>query len=82
MAVKGTPDLVGVVQREINGEKVAQYLGVEVKRPKTATQQAGHLSPDQRAFHKWMEEFGGIVIVARCVEDVDAALAQIGVTRV
>ena len=82
LSVKGTPDLVGVIQREINGERVAQYFGVECKVPGTATRSATHLSPDQRLFHAWMKEFGGIVVVARCVEDVDAALAPLGVFRV
>lgn len=79
LSVKGTPDLVGAIKMPGG---YAIWFGVEVKRPKSATSAATHLNPDQRAFHAFAKEFGMLVVVARCVEDVDAALAPLGVTRV
>ncbi len=63
------------------GRRIAQYFGVEVKAPKTSTRSATQLSPDQRAFHSWANSFGMLVMVARCVEDVDAALLPLGISR-
>jgi hypothetical protein len=79
LSVKGTPDLVGAVKMP---EGYAIWLGVECKVPKTTTRSATHLNPDQQAFHAFAKEFNMLCIVARSVEDVDAALAQIGVFRV
>jgi hypothetical protein len=41
----------------------------------------GRQSEDQKSFQAMIERFGGLYVLARSVEDVDAALAAVGVRR-
>lgn len=38
-------------------------------------------SDDQKSFQRMIENFGGLYVLARSLEDVDRALAALGVTR-
>jgi hypothetical protein len=41
----------------------------------------GQQSDDQKSFQRMIERFGGLYVLARSLEDVDRALAALGVTR-
>ncbi len=71
MNVPGCPDLIGWLD---NGTH-ALFLGIEVKSP------VGRLRESQIAFRAVLTRMHGIYILARSVEDVDAALAPLGVRR-
>ena len=79
MGKPGVSDIVGFVRKRVevfvNGAwgptamdgkpaPVAQFLAIEVKRPKH------YPTPEQAAFLTAVERAGGIAIVARCVADV------------
>jgi hypothetical protein len=65
----GTPDIMGIIGPG------GRMLGIEVKDAK------GRQRPDQKTFERVITSYGGIYILARCVDDVDRALAAIGITR-
>lgn len=67
--LKGQADISGVVLPS------GRRLEIETK---TVT---GRQSDEQRSFQEMIERFGGLYVLARSLEDVDAALAKIGVTR-
>lgn len=64
-----SPDLIGfksvVITPEMVGQRVAIFLGVEVKTQK------GRLSAGQRKFLAMLEQHGAIAFVARGEEDVE-----------
>lgn len=64
----GTPDILGILRG-------GRWLGIECKTGGAV------LNTDQRVFRKMVEGLGGLFIVARSVEDVDRALAEVGLTR-
>lgn len=66
---KGTGDLVGLIA------PWGRMLMIEAK---TAT---GKQSKEQIVMQRVVTAFGGLYIVARSVADVDAALAELGITR-
>jgi hypothetical protein len=41
----------------------------------------GRQSDDQKSFQRMIENFGGLYVLARSLEDVDRALAEMGVKR-
>lgn len=41
----------------------------------------GRQSDDQKSFQKMIENFGGVYVLARSLDDVDRALAALGVRR-
>lgn len=67
--VPGTADIVGLIA------PTGRMLMVEVK---TAT---GTQSEAQKVMQRIVTAFGGLYVVARSVEDVDAALAPLGIVR-
>lgn len=58
----GVSDILGIYK--------TRMLAIEVKSP------TGRLSPTQKLFLEEIERYGGIVIVARSIEDVKKALAN------
>lgn len=66
--IVGQADLSGIIAGGIR-------LEIEVKSP------TGRQSPEQAAWQKMIERFGGIYVLARSVEDVWAALIARGVIR-
>lgn len=71
-AVKfGTPG-----QGDISGLVLPSGRRLEIET-KAKTKQ----SDDQKSFQKMIERFGGLYVLARSLEDVDRALAALGVTR-
>ena len=67
-ATTGIPDILGVCR---NG----RFLGIEVKTQK------GRIEDHQEAFHTWISSAGGLVFVARSVEDVISRLPEIVATQ-
>lgn len=67
--VPGQGDISGVIGPD------GRRLEIECKTER------GSQSEEQRSFQMMVERFGGLYILARRLEDVDAALAAIGVTR-
>ncbi len=67
--IPGTADIVGLIAPS------GRMLQIECK---SAT---GVQSTAQKAMQRVVTDFGGIYILARCLEDVDAAMAAIGITR-
>lgn len=67
--VPGQADISGVVG------PTGIRLEIECKAPK------GRQSDEQKAWQAMIEKFGGLYVLARSVEDVDRALAAIGITR-
>jgi Holliday junction resolvase len=61
----GAPDIVAVVK--------GTYVGIEVKAPR------GHQTPSQRDFEAMLRMAGGVYVLARSLEDVEAALAKLSV---
>lgn len=43
--------------------------------------ESGKQSEDQKVFQAMIERFNGKYILARCLEDMDRAMAEIGITR-
>lgn len=66
---KGTGDIVGLIAPS------GQMLMIECKSA------IGKQSHAQKVMQRVVEKFGGMYVLARCVEDVDAAMAAIGITR-
>jgi hypothetical protein len=63
-APEGTPDLLGVIERHIDGRYIGQAFGIEVKSLK------GRQRDVQIAFQRAWEKRGAIYILARSLEDV------------
>lgn len=71
-AVKfGTPG-----QGDISGLVLPSGRRLEIET-KAKTKQ----SDDQKSFQRMIERFGGLYVLARSLDDVDRALAALGVTR-
>lgn len=66
---KGTGDIVGLIAPE------GRLLMIECKSA-TGTQ-----LPEQKVMQRVITQFGGLYVVARALEDVDAALATMGIYR-
>jgi hypothetical protein len=71
----GSPDWVGyrplLITPEMVGRTVAQFVGLESKRPK-----GGTLSADQEAFLNALKDAGGCCGVVRSAEDADVIYSQ------
>jgi hypothetical protein len=67
--IPGQPDIQGLISPS------GRYIGIEVKT------KTGKQSDAQKTFQRVVESLGGIFILARSVEDVDRALAELGITR-
>jgi hypothetical protein len=69
---EGSSDLIGLkrvtVTPEMVGSDVAVFLAVEVKSER------GRPTKDQTAFIKMVNDFGGVGVVTRSVEEAEAAL--------
>lgn len=67
--VTGSGDLIGwrtvTITPDMVGKPIAQFLSVEVKRPKK-----GVVSPEQRLWLAAVNAAGGLAVVARNPEDV------------
>ena len=61
----GSSDLVGWRSITVDGQKVAQFVAIEVK---TAT---GRVRKEQKAFLKRVDRDGGLAAVVRSVEDAE-----------
>ena len=65
---KGSSDLIGlrrvVVTPELVGRTIAQFTGIEVKRP------GQHPKPEQARFLEFVREAGGLALVARSADDI------------
>lgn len=65
---KGSADLIGLKPTIITsahiGASMAQFVAIEVKAPK------GRLSEQQKNFLRFVEESGGLSIVARSPDDI------------
>lgn len=69
----GTPgcaDILGLIR------PAGRFLAIECKAAVRGAQ-----SEEQKTFQAMIEGWGGIYILARSLADVDAALADVGVTR-
>lgn len=70
----GSGDLIGwrsvVITPSMVGQRIAQFVSVEVKTPK------GVVKPDQRLWAGNVLKAGGIAIVARSVDDVQFLVAD------
>jgi hypothetical protein len=71
---KGSSDLIGLRSLEITpemvGQRLAQFVALEVK---TAS---GVVSPEQRAFLRFVQELGGVAAVYRSVEEAEQLLGS------
>lgn len=67
--VPGQADISGLLMPE------GRRLEIETKTMR------GRQSEDQERWQRVIETFGGVYVLARSVEDVDRALAVLGVTR-
>ena len=69
---KGSSDLIGLrsldVTPELVGRRLAQFVALEVKTAQ------GVLSPEQRAFLRLVQQFGGVAAVCRSVEEAEQLL--------
>jgi len=65
----GWPDIIGIAR------PTGRFVAIEVK---SAT---GRQSVAQSGVQRVLEAFGGVYILARSVQDVDAALARLGLYR-
>jgi len=68
---KGSPDLMCRVPVTIGDRKLATLVGIECKSDK------GKLSDDQAAWRAAHEADGGVYLVARSIDDLEAAKAQL-----
>lgn len=66
---RGTADIVGLIAPE------GRLLMIECKSLK------GKQNDDQRTMERVVKAFGGVYVVARCLGDVDASLALLGLHR-
>lgn len=66
---KGTADLVGLIAPS------GRLLMIECKS------EAGTQRDEQKTMQRVVTEFGGLYVLARSVEDVDAAFAALGIYR-
>lgn len=67
--VPGTADIVGLIA------PTGRMVQIECKSA------VGVQSDEQKTMQKVVEQFGGLYLLARSVADVDAAFAQLGITR-
>jgi hypothetical protein len=69
---KGSSDLIGLRSLEITpelvGRRIAQFVAIEVKTAQ------GVLSPEQRAFLRFVQELGGVAAACRSVEEAEQLL--------
>lgn len=68
MNVSGCSDLLGLMRG-------GRLLAIETKA------RGDRMRPSQLAFRAMVEGLGGLFIEAHCVEDVDRALAAVGIRR-
>ena len=68
--IKGKTDLTGFLVREINGEKVAVFLGIEIKAGRD------QVSPQQAEYMEYLRTFNAITLVVR---DVDQGVRDLAV---
>ena len=61
--LKGSADIIGLLRG-------GRFLAIEVKS------EIGRQSEQQKNFQKMIESFGGLYILARCVEDVTGRLGN------
>lgn len=64
----GSPDLVGILRREIVGSAVSTWFCIEVKPPE------GELEPEQVKCHAIWRRFGAFVATVRSAAQARAAL--------
>lgn len=73
---KGNADIIGIYPRVITqadvGKTIGQFVSIEVKRPGAK----GELRPDQVIWFNVIRRFGGLAVVADCVEDVEQAIKE------
>ena len=69
---KGSSDLIGLRSVEITaamvGQHIGQFIAIEVKTPQ------GAIRPEQRAFLRLVQQFGGVAAICRSVEDARTIL--------
>lgn len=65
----GCPDILGALA------PTGRLIGIEVKAPD------GRQSAEQKSFQAMFERMGALYVLARDVETVDRALAELGITR-
>jgi hypothetical protein len=65
----GSADLIGWRIVEVEGQRIARFVAIEVKRPGVPVRRT-----NQRRFLKAVAEAGGLAIVARSIDDVRRAL--------
>lgn len=72
--ITGSGDLIGwrsvVITPDMVGQRIAQFVSVEVKTPK------GTVRPEQQVWADNVRKAGGIAVIARSVEDVRFMLAD------
>jgi hypothetical protein len=73
--VEGQGDLSGLIDGDADGVNRGRRLEIECKTER------GKQSDAQKRFQAMIERFGGLYVLARSVEDVDQALARVGITR-
>ena len=70
----GSGDLIGwrsvLITHDMVGQRIAQFVSVEVKTPK------GAVRPEQQVWADNVRKAGGIAVIARSVEDVNFLLAD------
>ncbi len=62
--LKGSPDILGIADG-------GTFVGIEVKTG------AAKQTPEQRLFEAMVWRRGGVYVVARCMQDVETAIANI-----
>jgi hypothetical protein len=65
--MKGIPDIVLIVPMAVGKARVGRFVGIEVKAEK------GKLTPEQAEFGRQCIARGGEYIVAKSIDDVQAA---------
>lgn len=68
--IPGSPDIIGIMPG------TGQFLGIECKMP------GRYLSQSQKAFQSVIERNGGIYIVARTMDDIDAVVSRMQKIRI
>ncbi len=73
---KGSADLIGIykvlITPDMVGQEIGRFLAVEVKTP------IGRLSPEQKAWLKAVQSYGGIAEVCRSETEAQALLKRLG----
>jgi hypothetical protein len=67
--VPGTADICGLIAPS------GRFLAIECKSA------VGRQRPEQETFQRVVEAMGGLYVLARSVDDVDAVLGALGITR-